>query len=524
MARQSNILQTRFFYVATVGVVCFGLILLMWRLRGMSPMLMLFGFGWAIVMTAFAYEIVTRAERLNRIVHSRTNALEETNRNLSALLDQLSAFHQISYEVSQKLEIKDTTRAFTSQLYKMLEPVDGAWLWLDRAFVRSDGSKSATRYETRGPLVLVTQAGHSFGLPPPMRVMRPSNPLCAACFEDGSVPIHHNLTGKGLAWGWKWLAASGMQSFAAVPLRMSFGMLGILGVFSRHQISVEFASQLQLATNQLTVALEKARLLREMRKRADELAAANQELLQLDAMKDWFVSSVSHELRTPLTNIRSFSEILETYNDVEDGERQEFAKIIREESERLSHLIDDLLDLAKIAKGAIGLNAEETDLRPLVERCCRLFSQEADERGIRLAWNVPEDVPTVFADPDAVVRVLTNLLGNAFKFTEDGGTVSVSVRQERAGSGELRFVGVRVTDDGIGISQKDQSRVFERFTQVESAAKGKPSGTGIGLAICREVVENSGGRIWVRSTQGKGSTFGFTLPAVRENVRAGPSV
>jgi len=512
MARSTSVLQTRFFYVATVFGVSFGVVSLMWHLKGTNWTLGVFSFGWVLLLSAFAYEIVTRAERLDRIVHARTDALEETNRNLSRLLDQLSAFLQISYVVNQKLEIRETTLAFVSQLHKSLPEVDAAWLWLDRAVLRSEGAKSATRYQTVGPLVLSGQAGHSFGMPAALKVLRRTNPLISPCFEAKRAAIHHELRTKGLSWGWKWLAASGMESFAGFPLRLGRNMLGVLGVFSREPLSAEFVSQMYVSVNQVTVALEKARLLREMRKRAEELTAANRELRQLDAMKDWFVSSVSHELRTPLTNIRSFGEILERYEDLSPEEHREFAGIIREESERLSKMIDDVLDLARISNGGERLKPDFFDLGELVRKCCKLFSQEAEERGIHLAWHMPDSVPRPYADRDAVARVLNNLIGNAFKFTADGGEIDVRIDPHAGSESGGRFVGVRVSDNGVGIASDDQVRIFERFTQAATCLTNKPPGTGIGLAICREIVQKTGGEIWVRSQVGKGSTFGFTLP------------
>ena len=136
---------------------------------------------------------------------------------------------------------------------------------------------------------------------------------------------------------------------------------------------------------------------------------------------------------------------------------------------------------------------------------------------------MPDNVPQVYADSDGATRVLNNLLGNAFKFTEDGGRITVRVDPRAGGESGDRFVGVRVTDNGIGISERDQARIFDRFTQVQSRLTGKPRGAGIGLAICREIVGKSGGEIWVRSQPGEGSTFGFTLPVAPEKPQAAPT-
>ncbi len=253
--------------------------------------------------------------------------------------------------------------------------------------------------------------------------------------------VVHDLADVAQDAGWGWLAESGMASFAAFRLQLGQTVLGIFGVFSRGTISADFVRQLHLSTNQLAVALEKGRLLKAMRGRAEELTAAYDELQKLDAMKDWFISAISHELRTPLTSIRSFSEILERYEDLTGEERLEFAGIIREESERLTLMIDDVLDLSRIVHGQLELTPMPFDLVPMIARACKLFSRQAAERRMELRQELP-DQAWVSADESAIARVLNNLLGNAFKFTPDGGGIELSVRSV---AGEVE---VSVRDSG----------------------------------------------------------------------------
>jgi len=520
--KAGSMLQTRFFYVGSIFAVSFGIVSLMWRFKTVNWILVAFGLAWVVLVTAFAWEIVTRAERLDAVVKARTDALEESNRNLAALLEQLNAFHTISYEINQKAELPQIAHTFTDRLFRMLPGTEGVWLWLDPAVLREEREQEGGEPAAGPPgLELGAQSGQTFGMPPELSPLRPDNPLASRCFDGRSAAAEHNLQGKARAWGWRWLESSRAESFAAFPLQVGGAMLGVLGVFSRQGVSAEFMSHLQLSVNQLAVALEKARLLRETARRAELLAAANEELRQLDAMKDWFVSSVSHELRTPLTNIRSFGEILENYEDLTPQERREFAVIIRRESERLSDMISDVLDLALIARGEMRLEPQCLDLPALISRCCKLFSQEADERRITFTQVVPEPLPPVLADEQGVARVLNNLIGNAFKFTPDGGKIQVTAELAQSADGtqsraaEPRFAAVLVSDTGVGIPLKEQPRVFEKFTQVGSGITTKPRGTGIGLAICREIVEKSNGEIWVQSQPEEGSTFGFTLPLER---------
>jgi signal transduction histidine kinase len=503
---------SRSLYLGVLLAVNVAIVGLMWRFREVSWILVPFSVMWVLLVTAFAWELITRADHLDRIVGSRTGVLEDTNRLLTQVLEQLRAFHRISYEINQKIALEEIAQAFTDRLQRSLPQIDAVRLWLDRSLLRDDGADGPVNGGNARPLELAGRAGEGFGEPEELGRLAADNPLVSTCLSKKGVTLTPNLSAKAQGWGWSWLASAGIRSSAAFCLHLEDRLLGALVVFSRRDLSPEFIRQLHLCVNQLSVALEKARLLKRMRTRADELAAANEELRELDAMKNWFVSTVSHELRTPLTNIRSFSEILENYQDLDASERREFAGIIRDESERLSDMISNVLDLAKIANGEVDLDPVPMDLGAVVGRCCRLFSQEAQEKRITFRSIIPPRPPVVEADENAVARVLNNLLGNAFKFTSEGGEITVTVGVSAAGS--PRFATVLVRDTGMGIALEDQQRIFEKFTQAGGRLTDKPPGTGIGLAICREIVGMSGGRIWVRSKPGEGSTFGFTLPMV----------
>ena len=495
---------SRVFYAAGILLVSFGILALAWLFRQATASLLLLTSAWVLVVVAFAWDIATRAAHLDEAVHTRTDSLERTNAYLSRLLEQLRAFRRISYDINQRIELEEVAAEFTGGVQSLFPDIDSAWLWLDRRLLRSDeGGADGDRLS---PLDMAAQAGDDLGRPAELLRLEPEGRLVARCFQDLSVAVEHDLADIADDAGWPWLADSGMESFAAFRLQLGQTVLGIFGVFSRGTISAEFARQLHLSANQLAVALEKGRLLKAMRGRAEELAAAYEELQKLDAMKDWFISAISHELRTPLTSIRSFSEILERYEDLSGEERLEFAGIIREESERLTLLIDDVLDLSRIVHGQLELTPMPFDLAPLVTRAFKLFSRQAAERGMDLRSDLPGQA-WVSADEGAIGRVLNNLIGNAFKFTPDGGSIEVSVR----GIGE--DVEVSVCDSGVGIAPADQERIFERFTQLNNQLTGKPAGSGIGLALCKELVEASDGSIWVESQPGKGSTFRFTLPA-----------
>jgi CheY-like chemotaxis protein len=230
-------------------------------------------------------------------------------------------------------------------------------------------------------------------------------------------------------------------------------------------------------------------------------------------MKDNFLSTVSHELRTPLTSIKSFSEILLTYD--EDRETQkEFLNIIKEESDRLTRLINDFLDLSKIESGRMQWETVELSVAEVIKTAINATQALAAKTSLEVKVTVSPNLPTVTSDKDRLVQVVTNLLSNAIKFTPEGGRIEVKAQMHKSGKSKEKSdaVVVSVTDSGIGIAAKDYDSIFEKFKQVGDTLTDKPKGTGLGLPISKEIIEHFGGRLWVESQLGKGSTFFFTLP------------
>ncbi len=250
---------------------------------------------------------------------------------------------------------------------------------------------------------------------------------------------------------------------------------------------------------------------RELERASRELRAANERLTDLDRLKDDFVSTVTHELRTPLTSIRAFSEILLDNPDLPADEREHYLRIVADETERLTRLINQVLDLSKLESGRADWHVGEVDVagvvRDLVAETAGLFA----EAGARLEVSVPTAVPLVAADRDRVVQVVLNLLSNAAKFS--AGVVTIGVRTD---DGVVR---VDVTDNGPGIAAADQQAIFEKFRQ-GGLLGNRPPGTGLGLPISRQIIDHLGGTLWVESVAGNGATFSFTLPvaAAEENV------
>jgi PAS domain S-box-containing protein len=268
---------------------------------------------------------------------------------------------------------------------------------------------------------------------------------------------------------------------------------------------------------------ERKQMEQQLKRQMEELRVAYEKLKELDQLKDNFLSTVSHELRTPLTSIKSFSEILLSYD--EDKETQkEFLTIINQESNRLTRLINDFLDLSKIEAGRMQWETIELSLDEVIQTALNATQALTIETNLKVGADIEPHLPTVWCDKDRLVQVVTNLLSNAIKFTPEGGTIKVKAQLQNGHKPkqDADAVMVSVSDSGIGIAQKDQQSVFEKFKQVGDTLSNKPKGTGLGLPICKEIIEHYGGRIWLESELGKGSTFFFTLPITRKKEAKAP--
>jgi two-component system phosphate regulon sensor histidine kinase PhoR len=233
------------------------------------------------------------------------------------------------------------------------------------------------------------------------------------------------------------------------------------------------------------------------------------ELERLRRIRSEFVDNLSHELRTPLTNIRLLTEVLmEELKHVDVPERvRERVATIDVETGHLVQMVDELLDLSRIEQSAVPLRQDEVHLAPLVDAALARLRTFAERQGVTLRADVPAALPPVRGDEERLGQLLINLLHNAIKFSPGGGEVTVT-----SGAVDGDGVVVEVTDHGVGIPRADQERVFERFYKVDQARQRGLGGTGLGLAIARHIVEGQGGRIWLTSVEGEGSTFSFSVP------------
>ncbi len=300
------------------------------------------------------------------------------------------------------------------------------------------------------------------------------------------------------------LAREGMGSLVAVPLVREDRLLGGLVIVRRERgaFSPEVVAMLQTFAAQSVLAIQNARLFREIADKSHQLEVASQH-------KSEFLANMSHELRTPLNAIIGFSEVLTERMFGELNEKQdEYLKDIYASGTHLLSLINDILDLSKIEAGRMELELTDFHLPTALDNALTLVRERAGRRSITLQTSVDERLGEVLADERKIRQVVLNLLSNAIKFTPEGGRIEVRAVPVDGS------VEVSVSDTGVGIAPGDQEAIFEEFRQVGTAEK-KAEGTGLGLTLCRKFIELHGGRIWVKSQVGAGSTFTFTIPVRR---------
>lgn len=263
--------------------------------------------------------------------------------------------------------------------------------------------------------------------------------------------------------------------------------------------------------DETTQVIEYSRMLEvkstELEETSRKLQQANKRLKEFDSLKDDFLSTISHELRTPLTSIRAFSEILSEGGNTSTSEHQQFLGIITKESERLTRLIDQILDLAKMEAGRMDWSMRNVDPTSTIEEALAAVDGLIQEQHIKLILELDKDVPAVRADHDQLVQVVINVVSNAIKFcSHPNGVIRVSASAEQNG------LLVRISDNGAGILPEHRDFIFEKFHQSRRGSNQMPIGTGLGLAICRQIITFFGGNIWADNNEHGGAVICFDIP------------
>jgi signal transduction histidine kinase/DNA-binding response OmpR family regulator len=303
--------------------------------------------------------------------------------------------------------------------------------------------------------------------------------------------------------GYRTLKKEGVESFIIVPVRASGDLVGTLQLASRtpRKFKSEEVNLLQTIGNQLGVAVQKARLYEETSRQALELEKANK--TQAD-----FAAMIAHDLRSPLMNIMGVVEVMTDgmFGSVTQEQKKWLARI-ETNSQNLVDLVSDFLDVSKLESGYVDINRERVDLTGLIQKNIDSYRVLALDKKISIKGTLDPSLPFVHADPRRLDQVLSNLISNAIKFTRDRGEVEVG-----AALADAALVKVWVRDDGVGIAADEMGRLFEKYRQGGNVKHSTYKGTGLGLVICKMIVEAHGGRIWAKSTEGSGATFFFSLP------------
>jgi signal transduction histidine kinase len=289
-----------------------------------------------------------------------------------------------------------------------------------------------------------------------------------------------------------------LQSLMVAPITLGPEILGLLAVADRTgsaPFTDEDLNLLLALAGQATIAVENLRL-------HDEIKKANTLLQEYDRLKSEFVGIVAHDFRRPLMAIRGFAELVLEEGDLPPETRREFMRTVISETDHLALLANDTLLITQIETGQLSFNFREIDVGPFLLEGVPLGLSDHS-----VLMDVPSSFPRIWADPDRLRQALTNLLSNAVKYSPSGGSIVVRVRERGT-----KHVVIEVIDHGLGIPPEQVGKLFQKFARVRTEEHLKASGTGLGLYICRLIVEGHGGQIWVESEVGKGSTFGMSLP------------
>ena len=250
----------------------------------------------------------------------------------------------------------------------------------------------------------------------------------------------------------------------------------------------------------------------DLEQKTTELEQANIELKKLDELRSSFLANMSHELRTPLNSVIGYTELLSDRIDGDINKEQENSLTkIHNNAKNLLTLINEILDMSRIESGKVELDLSAVDVQDIIQTTISSLEPMINKKPLIIDTDFGENLPLAYADPDRVRQVVANLLGNAIKFTSEG-RITLSARPSQT----HKFVEICISDTGMGIREKDFDKLFNMFTPLDISATRPHGGEGLGLSICKRLVEMQNGNIWVKSKYGEGSKFCFTLPAKEE--------
>ena len=451
--------------------------------------------GWLGAIKKKTYPQATELHQLKEELRRVSQKLESREGELAEALEQQTATSEILRVIaSSPTDIQPVLDAVVESAARLCNATDGLIAWVD------------------GDVLIPGVAKYGSMPVPEARRLSYGTPVGRAIIDRETVHVHDlkSEVETEFPHSKPRQAISGVRTLLATPLLPKGRPFGAI-VIRREEVRPFSAEQIELLrtfADQAVIAIDNVWLFQEIQEKSRELETANERLKELDRLKSDFVSNVSHELRTPLTAIKGAVDLLlrEVPGHLNESQTHYLTRV-RSNTQQLAGLINDLLDLAKIEEGKVELKGVRVSVGGLVHEVMETVKPLATEKPVLLEVKLPEPSVLVWADRDKVTQVLMNLISNAIKFTPSDGRVSISTADDREG-----WVRVSIRDTGPGIPASEQEKIFEKFYQVTQDGGLKTKGTGLGLAICKALVELQGGKIWVESKEGCGSTFSFTLP------------
>ena len=433
-------------------------------------------------------ELSASKDKLEEYSRTLEQKVEVRTQELARSVEELKALGEVSQAVSSTLDLQKVLATIVAHAAELSGTESGAIYEFDEA--SEEFQLRATHRMSEELIQAIQEAGVKLG----------ETALGRAGVNREAVQIPDILEEPTYPTS-EIMKQEGFRALLAVPLLREDRLIGGLVVRRRApgQFQKETVDLLQTFATQSALAIQNARLFREIEAKGRELEIASKH-------KSDFLANMSHELRTPLNAILGYTELIldKIYGEVPEN-IQEVLERVEKNGRHLLGLINDVLDLSKIEAGQLVLSLDDYSMKDVVHTVFTSVESLAAEKNLELKVSVSPEVAQGKGDQQRISQVFLNLVGNAIKFTEAG-----EVRIEATASND-NFV-VSVSDTGPGLSEADQQMIFEEFHQVDGSSTRKKGGTGLGLSIAKRIVEMHGGRIWVESTEGKGSTFWFTLP------------
>ncbi len=434
-------------------------------------------------------QLVEELRQTNKILEHHEQTLRERVRVATW---QMRRLYEVGNEISANLELAPRLELVVSRAAALAQ-AEAAVVYLREQETEQSRVAAVHGLEPPRPDETVQhyfEFERSMGLPP---------------FEAQQRPVRRRIA-PGESLRMPAFPQRRISSLLALPLIADGHSIGVLLLIDKPDgFSEDDESFLALYASQAAIAVRNSQLFEHAK--------------TLDRLKSEFVAVVSHEIRTPLTSVKGAIELLGDNRYFPNNEQQaKLLNIAHANAERLLVLINDILDFSKLESASLPMTLERQRLEPVVQQAAHNLRTLIEEREIQLVLNLSYDLPDLILDSHRIVQVLTNLLSNAIKFSPPSGTIEVTAEAVEGGAR------VSVRDYGEGIAASDLPKLFRKFSQIDGGSTRKVGGTGLGLVICKGIIEQHGGQIGVESTPGEGSTFFFTLPFAERAAEAGKKI